>query len=136
MRWRQSWLRGEAALVSTRQPARPTPRTGANPPLARVTGPEYLVKWKGWPAEDSTWEGEGTLAGCPKVLERWRAATAAPAPASTSLAAAAPTAAPAAAAAAAPPAASGCAGRQQQQKQRRTVDCRTAAAAPLLRAWH
>ena len=34
---------------------------------------EYLVKWKGWPAEDSTWEPKSALADCPDVLKEWAA---------------------------------------------------------------
>ena len=50
------------------------------PPLlfARVShapwvrsGIEYLVTWKGWPADDCTWESESTLEGCKLILKRW-----------------------------------------------------------------
>ena len=37
-------------------------------------GVEYLVTWKGWPAEDCTWEPEASLAGCKLLLKRWRSA--------------------------------------------------------------
>ena len=33
----------------------------------------YLVKWRGWPDEDNTWEAEDALEGCPDVLAAWRA---------------------------------------------------------------
>ena len=33
---------------------------------------EFLVKWKGWPEEDNTWESEATLVDCPDVLAAWR----------------------------------------------------------------
>ena len=29
---------------------------------------KYLLKWKGWPAEDSTWEPKSALADCPDVF--------------------------------------------------------------------
>ncbi|KAB8067059.1 hypothetical protein BDV29DRAFT_163822, partial [Aspergillus leporis] len=29
----------------------------------------YLVKWKGWPVADATWEPEDALHNTPKVLE-------------------------------------------------------------------
>ncbi|EOD41673.1 hypothetical protein EMIHUDRAFT_194097 [Emiliania huxleyi CCMP1516] len=44
---------------------------------------EYLVKWKGWPEEDCTWELEQTLASCPLILRAWRKARKTPAPATT-----------------------------------------------------
>eukprot|EP00966_Prymnesium_polylepis_P300004 6932829-Prymnesium_polylepis.1 len=33
---------------------------------------EMLIKWKGWPREDSTWEPLSALSGCPGVLSAWR----------------------------------------------------------------
>ena len=33
---------------------------------------EYLIKWKGWPKEDSTWEPLMALGDCPVILETWR----------------------------------------------------------------
>ena len=35
---------------------------------------EYLVKWKGWPAEDSTWEPAAALKSAPRKLAEWRRA--------------------------------------------------------------
>ena len=31
----------------------------------------FLVKWKGWPIEDATWEPAAALADCPLVLDTW-----------------------------------------------------------------
>ena len=45
-------------------------------PLVRSAGSEYLVKWKGWPLDDATWEAAPALANCPKVLQAWRARSA------------------------------------------------------------
>jgi len=36
-------------------------------------GFELLVKWRGWPLEDSTWEPEANLASAPAVLAAWHA---------------------------------------------------------------
>ena len=33
----------------------------------------YLVKWRGWPEEDSTWENEAALADAKECLEEWKA---------------------------------------------------------------
>ena len=33
---------------------------------------EFLLKWKGWPDDDNTWETEATLGGCPGVLRSWQ----------------------------------------------------------------
>ena len=33
----------------------------------------YLVKWRGWPLDDCTWEAEAALTSCPDVLKAWRA---------------------------------------------------------------
>ena len=32
---------------------------------------EYLVKWKGWPIEDCTWEPTDSLRNCPRILKAW-----------------------------------------------------------------
>lgn len=32
----------------------------------------YLVKWRGWPEEDSTWENEAALADAKECLEGWK----------------------------------------------------------------
>lgn len=40
---------------------------------------QFLIKWKGWPEEDSTWEAEATLAGCPLILKAWKKLQAQPA---------------------------------------------------------
>ena len=34
---------------------------------------EYLVKWRGWPLADCTWEVEEALGGCTRVLTAWKA---------------------------------------------------------------
>jgi|TARA_B110001469_G_scaffold76906_1_gene72865 hypothetical protein len=31
---------------------------------------KFLVKWKGWPSEDSTWETSAALAGAKEVSAR------------------------------------------------------------------
>ena len=31
----------------------------------------YLVKWKGWPEDDSTWEPVSALDSCPQILAAW-----------------------------------------------------------------
>ena len=36
-------------------------------------GPEYLIKWVGWPMQDSTWEGASALADCKRILRDWEA---------------------------------------------------------------
>ena len=36
-------------------------------------GPEFFVKWRGWPEEDSTWENETALVDCPLIMATWRA---------------------------------------------------------------
>ena len=33
---------------------------------------QYMVKWRGWPLEDCTWEAEDVLSGCPLILKAWR----------------------------------------------------------------
>jgi hypothetical protein len=34
---------------------------------------EFLVKWKGYPREDSTWEAESSLTHCPRILRVYKA---------------------------------------------------------------
>ena len=34
---------------------------------------QFLVKWKGWPISDATWEDEASLSGAPEVVRKWRA---------------------------------------------------------------
>ena len=34
---------------------------------------EYLIKWRGWPIEDATWEGTAALTGCKAILREWKA---------------------------------------------------------------
>lgn len=31
----------------------------------------FLVKWRGWPEDDATWESEAALAGAPDILAAW-----------------------------------------------------------------
>ena len=38
---------------------------------------EYLIEWKGWPAEMASWEPESSLDDCPLVLRAWTARLAA-----------------------------------------------------------
>lgn len=39
--------------------------------------PQYLIKWKGWPSSENTWEDEENLSGCGLLLKdflmRWGA---------------------------------------------------------------
>ena len=63
--------RSGAACMPWPHPCSKHPHT-----LGHVAGPEFLIKWKGWPAEDSTWESEAALVDCPKVLQSWRASAA------------------------------------------------------------
>ena len=39
----------------------------------RDNGVEYLVKWRGLPSSQATWEPKALLAGCDAVLQDWRA---------------------------------------------------------------
>ena len=34
---------------------------------------QYLLKWRGWPVEDSTWEGVSSLKNCKHILRDWKA---------------------------------------------------------------
>ena len=34
---------------------------------------QFLVKWKGWPISDATWEDEASLSDAPEVVRKWRA---------------------------------------------------------------
>jgi hypothetical protein len=34
---------------------------------------KFLVKWQGWPAEDTTWQEAETLENCPDIMAAWRA---------------------------------------------------------------
>ena len=37
------------------------------------TGPEYLVKWLGYPVFESTWEPAANLTNCPDILAAFKA---------------------------------------------------------------
>ena len=34
-------------------------------------GSKYLVKWRGYPEEEATWEPRSNLAGCNSLLKAW-----------------------------------------------------------------
>ena len=68
--------RTDGAHRATRAPHAPGRCETETDPLAHSAGSEYLVKWKGWPQDDATWEAAPTLANCPKVLQAWRASAA------------------------------------------------------------
>ena len=40
--------------------------------LGEQDAPEYLVKWRGYPVEQSTWEPESHLDSCARILEKWK----------------------------------------------------------------
>ena len=33
---------------------------------------KYLIKWKGWPEDDNTWEEEDALSNCQEILRAWQ----------------------------------------------------------------
>jgi len=38
---------------------------------ARRGETQFLVKWKGWPVEDATWEDPESLSGAQEVVQEW-----------------------------------------------------------------